>query len=71
MSVLACNRVGCHNIMCDRYSSTFGYICDECFEELKAISKFELVSIRDFMNNKLRYTTPELDTEFLEEIFKK
>lgn len=34
MSVLACTRNGCGNVMCDRYSSLFGYICNECFEEL-------------------------------------
>jgi len=34
MGVLACNRNGCENIMCARYSYEYGYICDECFEEL-------------------------------------
>jgi hypothetical protein len=34
MGVLACNKNGCKNIMCDRCSSTYGYICDECFSEL-------------------------------------
>lgn len=34
MSVLACRRAGCENIMCDRYSTQYGYICEECFEEL-------------------------------------
>lgn len=34
MSVLACNRTGCSNVMCDRCSSAFGYICYECFDEL-------------------------------------
>jgi hypothetical protein len=34
MSVLACDRKGCENIMCDRYSPVYGYICSECFEEL-------------------------------------
>ena len=34
MGVLSCNRNGCQNIMCDRYSFTHGYICDDCFEEL-------------------------------------
>jgi hypothetical protein len=34
MSVLACNRKDCRNIMCDRYNTHYGYICDECFEEL-------------------------------------
>ena len=34
MSVLPCQRNGCNNIMCNRYSNTYGYICEECFEEL-------------------------------------
>lgn len=34
MSVLACNRASCDNIMCYRYSNNFGYICSDCFEEL-------------------------------------
>lgn len=34
MSVLACNREGCNEIMCDRISHEFGYICNDCFEEL-------------------------------------
>ena len=36
MGVLACDRLGCKNIMCDRVSEKHGYICDECFEELVA-----------------------------------
>ena len=34
MSVLACDRRGCTNIMCDRLSDNHGYICEECFAEL-------------------------------------
>lgn len=34
MSVMACSRVYCDNILCDRWSRTFGYICSDCFEEL-------------------------------------
>lgn len=34
MGVLACDRSGCENIMCDLVSSDFGYICEECYEEL-------------------------------------
>ncbi len=34
MGVLACNRLGCDGIMCDRYSDEHGYICDDCFEEI-------------------------------------
>ena len=34
MGVLACDRNGCKNIMCDRLSENYGYICHECFDEL-------------------------------------
>ncbi len=34
MGVLPCSRVGCTNVMCDRLSQKWGYICDDCFEEM-------------------------------------
>ena len=34
MGVLNCDRKGCDNVMCDRLSYEFGYICDRCFDEL-------------------------------------
>lgn len=34
MGVKGCNRTGCDHILCDRYSTEFGYICGECFEDL-------------------------------------
>ncbi len=34
MGVMACDREGCVNVMCDRYSYTFGHLCGECFDEL-------------------------------------
>lgn len=34
MGVMSCNRKGCKNVMCDRYSEKHGYICDECFDQL-------------------------------------
>ena len=34
MGVMACSRKGCESILCDRYSPEFGYICNDCFEEL-------------------------------------
>lgn len=48
MSVLKCNRKGCENIMCDRYSRIYGYICDSCFDELSN-NEFFRGSIDDFM----------------------
>lgn len=32
-----CNRKGCKNILCDRYSARYGYICDDCFDELMSM----------------------------------
>ena len=52
MSVLACERRGCQNVMCDRYSSVHGYICYDCFEEL--VSKGLEVNISKFMGSEKR-----------------
>jgi len=54
MGVMECNRKDCDNIMCNRYSQRFGYICDECFEELKCshmpIAMFMSVAKNDLPN---------------------
>lgn len=34
MGVMACDRNECKSILCERYSRSFGYICNECFNEL-------------------------------------
>jgi hypothetical protein len=34
MGVMECNRKGCGEIMCKRYSAIHGYICEDCFSEL-------------------------------------
>jgi hypothetical protein len=47
MGVMACFRNGCKNIMCDRYSHEFGYICNDCFSELVDI----LISQANSNNN--------------------
>lgn len=51
MGVLACDRQGCENIMADYVSHTFGYLCYECMQELKAISGS--ITIRQFMNTEV------------------
>ena len=48
MGVLSCNRNGCTNILCHRYSPIFGYICEECFTELKQ----KRTPVSDFMFSK-------------------
>ena len=35
MGVMACNRRGCDNIMCNDHSEVTGYICWECKSELE------------------------------------
>ena len=50
MSVKPCNRVHCENIMCDRYSGNWGYICDSCFDEL--VTAGIDVDIESFMAHK-------------------
>ena len=50
MSVLACSRRGCENVMCDRFSFAHGYICDECFDEL--VNSGPTTDIDKFMSDK-------------------
>ena len=47
MGVLACDRKGCKNIMCDGYSCKYGYICYDCFSELLEYNDRD---INKFMN---------------------
>ena len=50
MGVLRCDRNGCENIMCNRYSHKYGYICYECFKELT--EKYTGHSIKEFMESE-------------------
>lgn len=63
MGVMNCSRKGCDNIMCDRYSIKYGYICHDCFAELlnsdKKISKFMKGEVTE-----RRHTYDSLDREF-------
>jgi hypothetical protein len=59
MGVKGCNRKDCINILCDRYSPYYGYICNECFEEL-VNSGFNM-NIFDFMNTPKRQNTADVD----------
>jgi len=43
MSVLACDRNGCENVMCNRLSTNCRYyLCDECFEELVFVGPIKI-----------------------------
>lgn len=54
MGVMACRRNGCENILCDRYSVEYGYICDTCFEEMATI---KVLNIKEFLNS--RFSNPK------------
>jgi len=45
MSVLACNRTGCKNVMCHLLSHTYGYICTECFDELVKLGPYANIDL--------------------------
>lgn len=49
MGVMRCDRNGCENIMCYRLSGKYGYICDECFDELQ--SRGGSANVKGFMNS--------------------
>jgi hypothetical protein len=70
MGVLACDRRGCENIMCDRISYKYGYICEECFEEL--VNKGVRTSVAEFMASDKRNNgdnLPQVTRMYFEEVF--
>jgi len=70
MGVLACDRSGCDNIMCDYFSSEFqAYLCCECMEDLQKYLDEGNTDIPAFIHTgKVRYSNPfKLDAY---EIFK-
>ena len=61
MGVLGCDRKWCGNIMCNRYSYKYGYICDECFDDLVKLTMVNgSIDIEEFMRstkNSFYFTT--------------
>jgi len=49
MGVPRCSREGCENILCDRYSHNYGYICPQCFKELVSLGPH--TAIYEFMRS--------------------
>lgn len=67
MSVLACNRGNCENIMCDRYSHKYGYLCNQCLEELYLKPKNTDLSV--FMGEDTRHADPIELADFWQQEF--
>lgn len=57
MGVLSCDRNECKNIMCDRLSHKYGYICYECFEEL--VNSGPTTDIKTFMKSEKNESSEE------------
>lgn len=57
MGVLSCHRSNCENIMCDRLSDAYGYICYECFDELVKLGV--KTDIKEFMQSEKKAETNE------------
>lgn len=67
MSVLACSRIGCYNIMCDNMSHKWGYLCDSCKQELISLGECR---IEDFMNSEKKTPCVNNDWEdYINNIF--
>jgi hypothetical protein len=66
MGVMPCHRGNCTNILCDRYSSKFGYICNECFEELVASKTLDVAA---FMKTDPDTELPSFHRDWYEDIF--
>jgi hypothetical protein len=53
--------------MCERYSDEFGYICDECFQELVACG---VKNVAKFMKSaKGTYHSQQSDYDFIDDLF--
>lgn len=67
MGVMGCFRNGCPNVMCDRYSSLYGYICSGCFNELLHLGVG--ADIHEFMESERSQDTEEADFAYFNALF--
>ena len=68
MSVLACDRVGCTSVLCDRCGNTDKWICEQCFEELVHLGP--QTDLGDFMVRlSARPTNLDTSRDYFETIF--
>lgn len=67
MSILQCSRNSCESVMCERYSSKYGYICSGCFDELLHLRAS--ANISEFMASERNQDTEEADFAYFNAIF--
>lgn len=59
MSVLECRRGNCGHIMCGRYSYTYEYICNRCFEQL--VKSGPGTDIEAFMDSEIEIIEHDIE----------
>jgi len=64
MGVLPCDRLDCENVMCDRLSRKYGYICDECFDELTAYQPESIEALMNTAKNNMPEASKNYDEIF-------
>ena len=52
MGVLACDRRGCSNVMCDYCNPLHGYLCWECMKDLQEYLDQGNINIASFMASR-------------------
>jgi hypothetical protein len=71
MGVLACDRAGCENCMCDFYSADYGYLCSWCKKDLETeVEEKGTVDIKVFMATPKRTNSIVSTITEVDEIFK-
>ena len=69
MGVLACDRNRCENIMCDYYSPIYGYICNECFEELMEGKERSIEAFMESIKDGDKFDDTQGWVDFVNNIF--
>lgn len=81
MSVMACDRKDCRNIMCNRLILEYSrYICDTCFDELEEHYKSRTFSLKGQIRTMIEafmlsppgsYSRQSVDPETVEREFRR
>ena len=69
MGVMGCHRMNCENIMCSMYSSKYGYLCYDCFNEL--VQKGITTNVKAFMESSKDDADQEVDESIVRAHFSK
>ena len=69
MSVLACDRTGCENVMCNRLSDVYGYLCDDCFKELISGGVLDHFRVKFFMDSNPGRNDEAATTAYYDAVF--